>query len=96
MQINTTYKIDSAYLGNYFKSNHYRCEISRLSRGVNINNIKNEDIDNLLIPLPSLETQKQIAATLDKASELITLRKKQLEELDTLAESVFYDMFGIP
>jgi type I restriction enzyme S subunit len=49
-----------------------------------------------LIPLPSLETQKQIAATLDKASELITLRKKQLEELDTLAESVFYDMFGIP
>lgn len=45
---------------------------------------------------PSIEKQLQIATTLDKASELITLRKKQLEELDALAESVFYDMFGDP
>ncbi|MDR1182981.1 MAG: restriction endonuclease subunit S [Bacteroidales bacterium] len=89
-------KINSAYLGNYFKSNYYRSEISRLSRGININNIKNEDIDNLLIPLPPLEDQLQIAATLGKASGLISLRKKQLEELDALAESVFYDMFGDP
>ena len=44
----------------------------------------------------TLETQHQIAATLDKASELISLRKKQLQKLDTLAESVFYDMFGDP
>ncbi|MDH6343799.1 type I restriction enzyme S subunit [Parabacteroides sp. PFB2-12] len=42
---------------------------------------------------PSICLQHQIAATLDKASELIALCKKQLEELDALAESVFYDMF---
>jgi len=89
-------QIDCSYLGNYFKSNHYRSEISKLSRGANINNIKNEDIDNLLIPLPPLEIQRHIAATLDKANELIALRKKQLEELDALAESVFYELFGNP
>lgn len=88
--------IDIRYLGCYFKSDTYRSEISRKSRGANINNIKNEDIDSLVIPLPSLERQREIAAVLDKASELIEKRKEQLRELDTLAESVFYDMFGDP
>lgn len=40
--------------------------------------------------------QWEIAAVLDKASELIEIRKEQLRELDRLAESVFYDMFGDP
>lgn len=88
--------IDIRYLGCYFKSDTYRSEISRKSRGANINNIKNEDIDSLVIPLPSLERQREIAAVLDKASELIEKRKEQLRELDTLAESVFYDLFGDP
>lgn len=48
------------------------------------------------IPLPPLEVQEQIAQTLDAASELITLRKKQLAELDNLIKSTFYDMFGDP
>lgn len=48
------------------------------------------------IPLPPLETQKQIAKTLDAASELLSMRKQQLAELDNLIKSVFYDMFGDP
>lgn len=44
----------------------------------------------------SIVKQREIAAVLDKASELIEKRKEQLSELDTLAESVFYDMFGDP
>lgn len=53
-------------------------------------------IKNCPIPLPPLEVQKKIAKTLDVAAELIVLRKKQLAELDTLIQSVFYDMFGDP
>lgn len=48
------------------------------------------------IPLPPLQTQKKIAEVLDKAQELIDLRKKQIELLDELIQSVFYDMFGDP
>lgn len=44
----------------------------------------------------SIVKQQEIAAILDKTSELIEKRKEQLRELDTLAESVFYDMFGDP
>jgi type I restriction enzyme S subunit len=49
-----------------------------------------------LIPLPPLETQKQITKTLDTAVELLALRKQQLTELDELIKSIFYDMFGDP
>jgi len=85
-----------AYLGNYFKGKGYRRIISDLSAGININNIRNENINDLTIPLPPLEVQRKIAETLDAASELLEMRKKQLAELDKLIQSVFYDMFGDP
>lgn len=53
-------------------------------------------LKELVIPLPTLETQKQIAKTLDTAAELLVLRKQQLAELDKLIKSTFYDMFGDP
>lgn len=46
------------------------------------------------IPLPPLEEQKRIAAILDKADELRRLRRRAIDRLDTLAQSIFYDMFG--
>lgn len=58
--------------------------------------IKLGNLTDLPIKLPKLSQQKEIVATLDKANELIALRKKQLQELDALAEAVFYDMFGDP
>lgn len=91
-----TNKIFAPYLGNFFKSQYYRRTISEFSSGANINNIRNEHIDRLLIPLPPLETQKQIAKTLDTASELLSMRRQQLAELDNLIRSIFYDMFGDP
>jgi type I restriction enzyme S subunit len=51
-------------------------------------------LENALIPLPPLETQKQIAQTLDTATELLAMRKQQLAELDNLIKSTFYEMFG--
>ncbi|USG66104.1 restriction endonuclease subunit S [Brevibacillus ruminantium] len=53
-------------------------------------------LENVLIPLPPLETQKQIAKTLDTATELLAMRKRQLAELDSLIKSNFYEMFGDP
>jgi type I restriction enzyme, S subunit len=45
---------------------------------------------------PPLEQQKQIAKTLDKANELVELRKESITKLDALAKSIFIDMFGDP
>ena len=48
------------------------------------------------IPLPPLETQKQIAQTLDNAAALRDKTQQLLTEYDQLAESIFLDMFGDP
>ncbi len=56
--------------------------------------IKLGDLTSLKLPLHSYSKQQEIAAVLDKASELVEKRKAQLAELDALAESIFYDMFG--
>jgi type I restriction enzyme, S subunit len=55
-----------------------------------------KDIKNIEINLPTLEKQKQIAKTLDKANELVELRKESITKLDALAKSIFIDMFGDP
>ena len=48
------------------------------------------------IPIPPLSEQQSIVAELDKINELISLKKAQLSDLDALAQSIFYDMFGDP
>ena len=48
------------------------------------------------VPLPPIETQRKIAIILDKAQELIDLRKAQMEKMDEFLRSVFLDMFGDP
>ena len=48
------------------------------------------------VPVPPLPIQEQIVAELDKVSEIIEKKKQQVKELDTLAQSIFYDMFGDP
>lgn len=53
-------------------------------------------LKELDIPLPPLSEQQSIVAELDKINELISLKKAQLSDLDNLAQSIFYDMFGDP
>ena len=48
------------------------------------------------IPLPPLPEQRHIASILDKAEALRTKRRATLARLDTLAESIFLEMFGDP
>lgn len=48
------------------------------------------------IPLPSLDRQQQVSATLDKLTDLISLRKQQLTKLDEVVKARFVEMFGDP
>jgi len=59
-------------------------------------NISATILKKVKMPLPPIETQKQIAAILDKASQLIELRKQQLAKMDLLIKSKFIAMFGDP
>ncbi|MEX6585215.1 restriction endonuclease subunit S [Paraclostridium bifermentans] len=61
---------------------------------VTVKHLSVKSIDNIELYLPSLEIQKKIANTLDKAQRLIDKRKEQIELLDELVKSRFIDMFG--
>lgn len=85
-------KINNHYLAQFFQSPLYRKKISELAQGANINNIKNEHIDELEIAIYSPEEEKAIAEKLDKVSGLIEKRKAQLEKLDLLIKSRFIEI----
>lgn len=87
-------RVHPHYFAHYFKTSDYRRLISSLAAGANINNLRNEHLDNLLIPLPSLPEQRRIAAILDQAEVLRAKRRAALTKLDTLAQSIFVEMFG--
>ena len=89
-------KVESSYFAHYFQTRDYRQKISSLAAGANINNLKNEHLDDLLIPLPSIPEQRRIAAILDQADALRAKRREALVQLDSLTQSIFIEMFGDP
>lgn len=64
--------------------------------GATMKHIVKKDFDNTIIPYPSIDEQQQIVSELDLLSSVIEKQKAQIEELDKLAQSIFYDMFGDP
>lgn len=84
------------YIGHFFCSPIYRERIANVAGGANINNIRNEHIDELTISLPTLAEQESISALLDSVTTLISLRKQQIAKLDELVKARFVEMFGDP
>lgn len=82
------------FLGHFFRTPIYRQRMSTLAAGANINNLKNEHIDSLEIPLPALPEQKRIAAILDQADNLRRLRQRAIDRLSALGQAIFFEMFG--
>lgn len=85
-------KLDSKYLWYFIAS--IEDELYRNSTGSTFPQINKKVIESLKIPLPPLETQKQIAAVLEKADQLRKDCQQMEQELNSLAQSVFIDMFG--
>lgn len=69
--------------------------MSRTS-GANYPAVREDDIRSFQICVPSIAEQEKIVAELDCLSGIIEKKKQQLKELDNLAQSIFYEMFGDP
>ena len=63
------------------------------STGATFKAIGKELVVNYKIKIPSIYKQIEISSELDLLSGVIEKQKAQLEELDKLAQSIFYDMF---
>ena len=67
-----------------------------LSGKATIDFVSAEKVRQIPISIPPLAVQEKIVAELDCLSGIIEKKKQQLKELDALAESIFYTMFGDP
>ena len=84
------------YLGIYFQSPIYRRKISEVANGANINNIRNEHIDELEVPMYSFEEQRKIVETIRLVHGIIEKRKDEIDCLDKIIKARFVEMFGNP
>lgn len=87
-------KIYNKYLYFFLKSKTKF--LNSLGRGATFKEISKSIVENILIPCPNIQIQKQIAERLDKVRELIAKQKEQIAKLDLLIKSRFLDMFGDP
>ena len=69
---------------------------TRYGKGVTIKHLVKSSLLSIPIPVPPREEQKRIVAELDCLSGVIERKREQLRELDALAQSIFYQMFGDP
>ena len=86
----------ASYLGQFFRSPRYRKEISASAAGANINNIRNEHIDEMFISMPSANERAGCVAKLGQIDYLIQKTNNQSHQLDQLVKSRFVEMFGDP
>ena len=84
------------YLSTYFQSNRYRRRISELAIGANINNIRNEHIDSLELPVYDSKDSHCIIERTRFLQSVIDNRKEELCKLNELVKSRFVEMFGEP
>ncbi|MBD8736869.1 restriction endonuclease subunit S [Sphingomonas sp. CFBP 13706] len=89
-------RVDPGYLSHFFQTDHYRRRVSALAAGANINNLRNEHIDDLELALLPLADQRRIAAILDKADAIRARRRVGLADADALARATFLNLFGDP
>lgn len=80
--------IDPLYLLGFMKTSVFHRQVRRLMTGHAIPAITNEDLENILIPIPPQKDQNRIAKAVD---ELLALRRKASalsEKLDVAIEKI--------
>lgn len=89
--------VHSNYLNLLFKSYYFRDRVAKIRKdAVNQSSMAISDLVKIPILIPPLAEQERIVAELDLLSSIIDKKKAQLKELDQLAQSIFYTMFGDP
>jgi type I restriction enzyme, S subunit len=89
-------RVDPTYLLRYMKSPAALAQYPRFGKGSvhRRKSISLTALGKLIIPMPSIEEQRRIAAILDKADALRAIRRQSDSYFDSLPQSMFLDMFG--
>ena len=63
---------------------------------VTVKHLSAKRLNQVVLDIPPLPEQEKIVSELDCLSGIIEKKRQQLKELDALAQSIFYEMFGDP
>ena len=96
LRLKDSAQYDKSFLYYFLNSDYFENKCIQSAKGVAQKNMSTEWLKEYQIPNLSLVEQKEIAAVLNKISELISARTMQLQKLDELVKSRFIEMFGNP
>lgn len=71
-------------------------DLSEFITGAVVPKLTQQALKNIPIPIPPLPIQERIVSELDCINGILEKKREQIKELDALAQSIFYDMFGDP
>lgn len=87
--------LNSKYAKYYFDTYDFKKQIPRITKNsVNQSSFNVSALQGLDIPLPPLDIQQKIADILDISSAALEKRRAQIDKLDLLVKSQFFEMFG--
>lgn len=89
-------KTNNTYVKYWMESSAFDIQVKANVKGVAIKNLNTGWLKDFTIPVPPLPEQEKIVSELDCLSGIIEKKRQQLKELDALAQSIFYEMFGNP
>ena len=96
LRIKKNIDLDQDYIYYYLNNNIFEQDCINASKGIAQKNLSTAWLQNYSIKIPILADQKKIVGILDKVTNLIELKKKQLEKMDLFVKSLFIEMFGNP
>jgi type I restriction enzyme S subunit len=78
---------------------YYFCvdyDFMRHNRATTLPSLVKADLLKIVMPIPPLVVQRRIVEELDGINSVIEAKREQIKQLDLLAQSLFYTMFGNP
>lgn len=95
IRLRPTDRYDQRYLLHAFRAPQVRQQVLDITSGAAQKKMSLERFrTRVAVPVPSPDEQRRIAGILDHADNLRAKRRRVLAHLDSLAQSVFHDMFG--
>ena len=85
--------IDSKFLSLSISNGNSQRELAKKAQGKSVVHIHNKEIQDLIIPFPCIEEQKNISKYFFKLDRLITLHQRKYEELQKIKKFMLQNMF---
>lgn len=81
-------KLYPEYIAGYMRTDAYRNTISDLAQGSNINNLRNKHINDLMIPIPSDEQQRDFIDLQRQSDKSKFALQEAIKDLDALSKKI--------